>query len=115
MLAQLDNLIKDSQASARPSGPRLRSVISTKPGLNRYLRITPAGLLRTDAAKIKAEKNLDGKVPAALLRPNLPAEDIALGYKQLAEVETSKPQCSHSRAGWQSLRGPSCSVSMRAA
>jgi hypothetical protein len=25
------------------------------------------------------------------------AEDIALGYKQLLEVETGKPQCCHSR------------------
>ncbi len=36
-------------------------VISTRPGLNRYLRVTPGGLLRLDAAKAKAEENLDGK------------------------------------------------------
>jgi len=39
----------------------LRGVISTKPGLNRYLRVTPGGLLRVDAGKAKAEENLDGK------------------------------------------------------
>ena len=39
----------------------LRGVISTRPGLNRYLRVTPGGLLRADAAAIKAEENLDGK------------------------------------------------------
>lgn len=34
-------------------------MISTKPGLNRYLRTTPGGPLRIDAARIKAEENLD--------------------------------------------------------
>jgi hypothetical protein len=36
-------------------------VISTKPGLNRFLRVTPGGLLRVDAAKIAAYAKLDGK------------------------------------------------------
>ena len=39
----------------------LRGKISMMPGLNRFLRVTPGGLLRVDKAKIKAEENLDGK------------------------------------------------------
>ena len=31
------------------------------PGLNRFLRVTPGGLLRVDKTKAKAEENLDGK------------------------------------------------------
>jgi hypothetical protein len=31
------------------------------PGLNRFLRVIPGGLLRAGKAKIKAEENLDGK------------------------------------------------------
>ena len=31
------------------------------PGLNRFLRVTPGGLLRIDKTKAKAEENLDGK------------------------------------------------------
>ena len=62
-------------------------MISTKPGLNRYLRVTPGGLLRTDAAKAKAEENLDGKYLLRTADPKLSAEDIATGYKQLLEVE----------------------------
>ena len=65
----------------------LRGKISTKPGLNRYLRVTPGGLLRIDKAKIKAEANLDGKYLLRCSDPHLPAADIALGYKQLLEVE----------------------------
>ena len=66
---------------------RLRGVISTRPGLNRYLRVTPGGLLRTDVARAKAEENLDGKYLLRTADPKLSAEDIALGYKQLLEVE----------------------------
>ena len=62
-------------------------IISTKPSLNRYQRVTPGGLLRTDAAKIKAEENLDGKYLLRTADPKLSAEGIALGYKQLLEVE----------------------------
>ena len=65
----------------------LRGKISTKPGLHRYLRVTPGGLLRIDKAKIKAEANLDGKYLLRCSDPHLPAADIALGYKQLLEVE----------------------------
>jgi hypothetical protein len=87
MLTQLGELIKDSDALSRDKRAELRGVISTKPGLNRYLRVTPGGLLRTDAAKVKAEENLDGKYLLRTSDPHLSAEDIALGYKQLLEVE----------------------------
>ena len=57
------------------------------PGLNRFLRLTPGGLLRADKARIKAEANLDGKYLLRCADPQLSAEDIAVGYKQLLEVE----------------------------
>jgi transposase len=94
MLAQLDELIKDSDKLSATRRAELRGVISTKPGLNRYLRVTPGGLLRTDAAAIKAEENLDGKYLLRTSDPRLSAEDIALGYKQLLEVER----------GWRDLK-----------
>jgi hypothetical protein len=87
MLAQLEELISGSDKLTATKRAELRGVISTKPGLNRYLRVTPGGLLRTDAARIKAEANLDGKYLLRTSDPHLPAEDIALGYKQLLEVE----------------------------
>jgi hypothetical protein len=65
----------------------LGGVILTNPGLHRYLRSTPGGLLRVDAAKIKAEENLDGKYLLRTSDPKLAAEDIATGYKQLLQVE----------------------------
>jgi hypothetical protein len=94
MLAQLQEMICDSDKLSAAKRAELRGVISTKPGLNRYLRVTPGGLLRTDAAKIKAEENLDGKYLLRTSDPRLTAEDIALGYKQLFEVER----------GWRDLK-----------
>jgi Transposase DDE domain len=87
MIAQLEEVIKDSDQLSRDKRAELRGVISTRAGLNRYLRVTPGGLLRTDAAKAKAEENLDGKYLLRTSDPKLSAEDIAVGYKQLLEVE----------------------------
>jgi transposase len=94
MLAQLDEMITGSDKLTATKRAELRGVLSTKPGLNRYLRVTPGGLLRADAARIKAEENLDGKYLLRTSDPKLPAEDIALGYKQLLEVER----------GWRDLK-----------
>ena len=87
LLAQLDELIAGSDTLPVMKRGELRGRISTKPGLHRYLRITPGGLLRIDKAKIKAEANLDGKYLLRCSDPHLSAADIALGYKQLLEVE----------------------------
>jgi transposase len=87
MIARLEEVISESDQLSRDKRAELRGVISTRPGLNRYLRVTPGGLLRTDAARAKAEENLDGKYLLRTADPKLSAEDIAVGYKQLLEVE----------------------------
>ncbi|WP_449066611.1 IS1634 family transposase, partial [Planomonospora algeriensis] len=87
LLAQLTTLIEGTDQLNATKRAELRGVISTKPGLNRYLRTTPGGLLRIDAARIKAEENLDGKYLLRTSDPKMTPEDIALGYKQLLEVE----------------------------
>jgi len=56
-------------------------------GLRRFLRTTPAGKLRIDRAAVAAEERLDGKFLLRTSDPSLTAEDVALGYKQLLEVE----------------------------
>ena len=87
LIAQLKELIDGTDALGKDKRAELRGVISTKPGLNRYLRVTPGGLLRVDASKAKAEENLDGKYLLRTSDPKMTAEDIALGYRQLLEVE----------------------------
>ncbi|MFC4946630.1 transposase [Pseudonocardia sp. GCM10023141] len=87
LIAQLQELIDGSDTLSVMKRGELRGKISTKPGLHRFLRVTPGGLLRIDKAKIKAEANLDGKYLLRCSDPHLSAADIAVGYKQLLEVE----------------------------
>jgi hypothetical protein len=55
--------------------------------LRRLLRTTPTGRLRIDRSAVAAEERLDGKFLLRSADPTLSVEDIALGYKQLLEVE----------------------------
>ncbi len=87
LLAQLEETIAGTDKLPQTKRAELRGVLSTKPGLNRYLRVTPGGLLRLDQRAIKAEQGLDGKYLLRSSDPHLSAEDIALGYKQLLQVE----------------------------
>jgi hypothetical protein len=87
LVAQLTEAIDGSDKLTTTDRAKLEGVLSTKPGLKRFLRRTPKGLLRVDKAKIAAEANLDGKYLLRCSDPHLSAEDIALGYKQLLEVE----------------------------
>jgi hypothetical protein len=87
LIAQLEEVIKDTDKLAKTERARIEGALSNKPGLKRFLRVTPGGLLRVDKQKIKTETNLDGKYLLRCSDPDLSAEDIALGYKQLLEVE----------------------------
>jgi hypothetical protein len=87
MIAALTEMITGSDKLSATKRAELRGRISTMPGLNRYLRTTPGGLLRIDHAAIKTETNLDGKFLLRCSDPSLSAADIATGYKQLLEVE----------------------------
>jgi hypothetical protein len=87
MIAALEETISGSDQLTVTKRAELRGKISTMPGLNRFLRVTPGGLLRTDLGKAKAEENLDGKYLLRSADPQMSAEDIAAGYKQLLEVE----------------------------
>jgi hypothetical protein len=87
LISKLEELITGTDKLTATKRAELRGKISTMRGLNRFLRVTPGGLLRTDQAKAKAEENLDGKYLLRCADPQLSAEDIAAGYKQLLEVE----------------------------
>jgi transposase len=59
------------------------------PTLGRYVRLTATGRLRVDRAKVAAEQRLDGKFLLSTSDPDISAEDVALGYKNLLEAERS--------------------------
>jgi transposase len=55
--------------------------------LGRYLKQKKNGALKINQAKLRAEEQLDGKYLLSTSDDSLSAEDVALGYKQLMEVE----------------------------
>jgi hypothetical protein len=87
MLARLQEMIAGSDRLSQSKRAELRGVISTKPGLARLLRTTAGGLLRIDAAAIRAEERLDGTYLLRCSDPSLSAEEIAQGYRQLWQIE----------------------------
>ncbi|MGB6453973.1 MAG: IS1634 family transposase [Streptosporangiaceae bacterium] len=95
LVAHLEHLIGGSDAWTQRRRDELAGSLRGKPGLRRFLRRTPGGLLRIDKSAINRESHLDGKW---LLRTNddtLTAEDLAAAYKQLLEVER----------GWRDMKG----------
>lgn len=61
----------------------------------RYLRQTKTGKLKLDKSKIATEEKLDGKYLISSSDPYLSAEEIALGYKQLHEIERLNRDLKH--------------------
>ena len=53
----------------------------------KYIRQTKTGELRLDQAKIRGEEQFDGKYLISTSDFGLSAQDVILGYKQLAEIE----------------------------
>ena len=87
LLAQLTDAIAGSDALTPEERQKLYGRLSTKRGLKRFIRTTKTGLLRIDRGAVPAEAHLDGKFLLRTSDPTLSVEDIALGYKQLLEIE----------------------------
>jgi transposase len=78
---------KAKTAKASAAHTRAECALRGHPALGRYLRQTKTGRLLIDRAKIAAEERLDGKFLLSTSDPDLSAEDVALGYKNLLEAE----------------------------
>src|SRR3954452_22725800 len=89
--AELDRIntqrSKAKNAKAKDAHTRAECALRDHPALGRYLRQTQSGRLRIDRARIAAEAKLDGKFLLSTSDPDLSAEDVALGYKNLLEAE----------------------------
>jgi len=95
LIAHLQQLIDGSDAWTPRRRDELVGTLKTKPGLRRYLRRTPSGLLRIDATTAKREAHLDGTWLLRTSDHTLTPEDLAAAYKQLLAVE----------AGWRDMKG----------
>jgi hypothetical protein len=89
--AELERIATARQKAKNPKAAaahhRAECALRDHPTLGRYLRQTTTGRLLIDRAKIKAEARLDGKYLLSTSDPDLSAEDVALGYKNLLEAE----------------------------
>jgi len=89
--AELDRITaaraKLKNPNAHGAHRRTECALRDHPTLGRYLRQTPSGRLRIDRQRIAAEERLDGKYLLSTSDPDLSAEDVALGYKNLLEAE----------------------------
>ena len=73
--------------SAEKAHVKAECALRDHPTLGRYVRLTPTGRLRVDRAKVTAEARLDGNFLLSTSGPDISAEDVALGYKNLLEAE----------------------------
>jgi transposase len=87
ILEKLEEAIAGSDSLSQAKRQDLACELEAKPGYRRFLRRTRGGLLRIDRSAVAAEERLDGKFLLRTSDPTLSAEDVALGYKQLLEVE----------------------------
>ncbi len=78
---------KTKTAKANAAHHRAECALRDHPTLGRFVRQTKTGRLQVDRSKIKAEARLDGKYLLSTSDPDLSAEDVALGYKNLLEAE----------------------------
>jgi transposase len=81
-LASIEKLAKNKQAKAK------YALLAHRP-MGRYLKELKNGNLRIDKAKVKRSEKLDGKYLLSTSDESLSAEDVALGYKQLMQVENA--------------------------
>jgi hypothetical protein len=94
ILARLHAEIAGCDKLSAAKRSELYGALTTKPAFKRLLRKTPAGKLRIDRAAVAREAKLDGKYLLRTSDETLSAEDLALGYKALYEVER----------GWRDLK-----------
>ena len=87
LIAQISDAITGSDALSAAKRAKLHGELAAKRGLKRFLRQTKTGLLRVDRAVVAAEAHLDGKFLLRTSDPTLTVEDVALGYKQLLQIE----------------------------
>jgi hypothetical protein len=88
LLERLEAELDRMNAGRRgPGHSRTVCALKSHPAYGRFIEEFADGTLCLDRARLRAEARLDGKYLLSTTDPSLSAEDVALGYKQLAEVE----------------------------
>jgi hypothetical protein len=94
IVARLAERIAGSDGLPDRKRAELAGALKTKPAFNRFLRVTPGGLLRVDKAAVARDANFDGKFLLRTSDEHLSAAEVATGYKALYLAER----------GWRDLK-----------
>ena len=86
-LKKIEEALKSIKDQAGPGHKKSVCALLSHRTMGRYLRQLKTGRIKIDKGKIKEEAHLDGKYIISTSDDTLSAEDVALGYKQLMEVE----------------------------
>jgi transposase len=86
-LKKIEEALKSIKDQAGPGHKKSVCALLSHRTMGRYLRQLKTGRIKIDKGKIKEEAHLDGKYIISTSDDTLSPEDVALGYKQLMEVE----------------------------
>jgi Transposase DDE domain len=95
LVAHLESRVGGSDTWTKQRRDELVGELRTTPALYRLLRRTKDGKLRIDRGRVADEARYDGKFLLRSDDDSLSPSDLALGYKQLSQVER----------GWRDLKG----------
>jgi hypothetical protein len=87
ILAELEVVLPDLQASGEGAHSKRTCALRASERYGQYLTQDRHGHLAIDPAKVRQAERLDGKFVVHSNDDTLTPEDLALGYKQLAQVE----------------------------
>jgi len=86
-LKKIEEALKSIKEQTGPSHNKNVCALLSHRTMGRYLRQLKTGRIKIDKGKIKEEAHLDGKYIISTSDDTLSPADVALGYKQLMEVE----------------------------
>jgi len=85
----LERLESELELLNKSGSSKKQCRVKLHPTMGRYVKELKSGKLRIDRSKVRQDEKLDGKYLLSTSDLQLSAEDIALGYKQLLEVESA--------------------------
>jgi transposase len=83
----LERLSCELQVLNRKNKTKAQCKLMLHRSMGRYVKELKSGKLKIDKAKVAQDEKLDGKYLLSTSDQHMSAEDIALGYKQLLEVD----------------------------
>ncbi len=95
LLARLERELSQLKQLKGQPHSRACCALLANPAYSRYLKTNRQGRPHLDRRKLREEARLDGKYLVRTSDDTLAAEDVALGYKQLAEVERAFRSLKH--------------------